>query len=242
MIRRDGRRANQLRPVEIVRGYTQFAAGSVLIKCGETHVLCNATFEPKVPPWKVGEGTGWVTAEYDMLPAATPSRRARNRQKVDGRTQEIQRLIGRSLRAVVDFAKLGENTIIVDCDVLQADGGTRTASITGAYVAMCDAVTYARKMKWLSGTPIVESVAAVSVGMVDGRVLADLDYSEDSRAQVDLNVALTGTGKFVEVQGTAESGTFEQAELDRLLSAARRAAAQLHRMQVQALRGSARRR
>ncbi|MHC4696962.1 MAG: ribonuclease PH, partial [Planctomycetota bacterium] len=179
MARHDGRRSAELRPVEITRGYTQNAPGSVLIKSGNTVVLCTACWETAVPRWKVGQGTGWVTAEYDMLPGATSERRRRNRTKIDGRTQEIQRLIGRSLRTVVDLEALGENSILIDCDVLQADGGTRTASVTGAYVAVCDAVRAAIRKKFIKKSPMLDAVAAVSVGRVDNRLLLDLDYPED---------------------------------------------------------------
>lgn len=236
LARHDGRKANQLRKIEIVRGFTRYAAGSVLFKCGNTHVLCTASFETGVPKWREGRGVGWVTAEYDMLPAATSDRRPRNRTRIDGRTQEIQRLIGRSLRAVVDFEALGENTIRLDCDVLQADGGTRTASITGAYIALCDAIRYAIKNKFIQRSPVRDSISAISVGMVKGRVLLDLDYEEDSTADVDLNVAMTGAGHYVEVQGTAESQPFTQAELDRMLKSARRGMKQLTEYQQRALR------
>lgn len=199
-------------------------------------VLCTACFERKVPAWRVGSGSGWVTAEYDMLPGATGSRRARNRGRIDGRTQEIQRLIGRSLRAVVDLDALGENSVLVDCDVLQADGGTRTAAITGAYVALCDAVGLARKEKWITGSPIREPVAAISVGRVGKRFLLDLDYSEDVAADVDMNVVMTGGEQFIEVQGTGEGATFSRAELDRLIQLARRGIRQLVELQAKALR------
>jgi ribonuclease PH len=236
LARRDGRHASDLRAIKIVRGFTNNALGSVLIKTGRTHVLCTACWQAGVPPWKAGEGTGWVTAEYDMLPSATEERRRRNRTKIDGRTQEIQRLIGRSLRAVVDFARLGENSILIDCDVLQADGGTRTAAITGAYVAMCDAVTEALREGWLSESPVKEGVAAVSVGLVNGRPVLDLDYLDDSAADVDMNVVMTSSGRFVEVQGTGEGTTFSQAELDRLLKLASRGIKQLLATQEEALR------
>jgi len=236
MARQDGRRVGELRPVEIVRGYTKNAAGSVLIKTGGTVVLCTASWETDVPRWKAGQGTGWVTAEYDMLPAATSERRRRNRTRIDGRTQEIQRLIGRSLRSVVDLAALGENSILVDCDVLQADGGTRTASITGAYVAVCDAVRVAMRNKLIKKSPVREAVAAVSVGRVKNHMLLDLDYGEDSAAEVDMNVVMTGSGKFVEVQGTGEEATFTRAELDRLLRLAARGIRQLIELQGKALR------
>lgn len=217
MARHDGRKTTELRPVEITRGYTENPAGSVLISTGKTRVLCTASWEPSVPKWRIGTGSGWVTAEYDMLPAATDERRRRNRTRIDGRTQEIQRLIGRSLRAVVDLDLLGENSILIDCDVLQADGGTRSASITGAYVALFDAVKMALRNKWLKKSPIIDSVAAVSAGRVNGRLLLDLDYQEDSAAEVDMNVVMTGSGRLVEVQGTGEGATFTRVELDKLL-------------------------
>lgn len=213
----DGRRSDQLRPVEITRGYTRFAAGSVLIRAGETVVLCTASFEPKVPEWMQGKGLGWVTAEYDMLPASTNQRRARNRTKIDGRTQEIQRLIGRCMRAVVDRKKMGETCIWLDCDVLQADGGTRTAAITGAWVALCDAVAWAIAQGHMASSPIREAIAAVSVGISGGQPLLDLCYKEDVAADVDMNVAMTSGGRFVEVQGTGEDATFARKDLDRLL-------------------------
>jgi len=234
--RRDGRRAGELRCVEIVRGFTKFAPGSVLIKCGDTHVLCTASFETGVPDWREGSGRGWVTAEYDMLPSSTSSRRRRSRTRIDGRTQEIQRLVGRALRAVIDMQALGENTVWVDCDVIQADGGTRTASITGAYVALCDAVRFARRQKWIASNPVPDSVSAVSVGIVDRRLLLDLDYAEDVRAEVDMNVAITGSGRFVEIQGTAESGTFTHMDAERMLKLAARGAKLLTSHQERALR------
>ena len=230
------RRNDELRPTEIIRGYTQNAAGSVMIRTGCTWVLCTACWEEGVPPWRVGSGSGWVTAEYDMLPGSTGQRRARNRTKLDGRTQEIQRLIGRSLRAVVDLKRLGENSILIDCDVLQADGGTRTASVTGAYVALCDAVRFAIKNKKLAKSPIVEPVAAVSVGIVGGRRVLDLDYEQDSSADVDMNVVMTGSGRFVEVQGTGERATFTQRELDGLIKLASRGIKRLFGAQESALR------
>lgn len=236
MPRRDGRRPNELRPVEIIRGYTDNAPGSVLIRAGDTVVLCTACWETSVPKWKAGQGSGWVTAEYDMLPGATSERRRRNRTKIDGRTQEIQRLIGRSLRAVVDLDVLGENSILVDCDVLQADGGTRTASITGAYVAVCDAVRFAIRKKWISKSPVKEAVAAISVGLTSGRALLDLDYSEDVTANVDMNVVMTAAGRYVEVQGTGEEATFSRQELDKLLRLASRGIKQLIETQQKALR------
>lgn len=236
MPRHDGRKASELRPIEMIRGYTKHAPGSVLIRAGKTVVLCTACWETRVPPWKAGRGTGWVTAEYDMLPGATQTRRRRNRTKIDGRSQEIQRLIGRSLRAIVDLAKLGENSILVDCDVLQADGGTRTASITGAYVALWDAVKVARRNKWIKTSPITDSVAAVSVGKVNGRILLDLDYTEDVAADVDMNVVMTGSGKFIEIQGTGEEATFTRQELDRMVRQASRGIRQLSELQNKAIR------
>ena len=236
MARHDGRRFNELRPLDITRGYTQNAAGSVLIRAGQTVVLCTACWEAGVPAWKKGKGSGWVTAEYDMLPGATGERRRRNRTAIDGRTQEIQRLIGRSLRSVVDLDLLGENSILVDCDVLQADGGTRTASITGAYVALSDAVRVALRKKLIRRSPIRDAVAAVSVGRVDGRTLLDLDYEEDVAADVDMNVVMTGSGRFVEVQGTGEEATFTRADLYRLVGLASRGIKQLLTIQERALR------
>ncbi len=236
MSRRDGRKAAELRPVEIIRRYTKNAPGSVLIKSGETIVFCTASWQTGVPRWKESEGGGWVTAEYDMLPGSTGERRGRNRTKIDGRTQEIQRLVGRSLRSVTDLATLGENTVIVDCDVLQADGGTRTASITGAYVALCDAVRMALRTKKIKRSPIREPVAAVSVGKLGKRLLLDLDYEEDVAADVDMNVVMTGSGRFVEVQGTGEEATFTRAELDKLLRLASRGIKQLVDHQERALR------
>ncbi len=237
MKRSGGRRADQLRPIKITRGFTKFAPGSVLIETGDTRVLCTASFERGVPRWREGKGSGWVTAEYDMLPGATSSRRGRNRGRVDGRTQEIQRLIGRSLRAVIDMEALGENTVVLDCDVLQADGGTRTASITGAFVALCDAVSFGRQRGWVTGEPIREGIAAVSVGCVGGRVLLDLDYREDVTADVDFNVAMTSAGNYVELQGTGESATFTRDDLDRMLKVAGRGIKRLLTAQQDALAG-----
>lgn len=236
MPRHDGRRAGELRPLKIVRGYTKNALGSVLIHAGDTIVLCTASWESSVPKWKAGQGGGWVTAEYDMLPASTGQRRRRNRTGIDGRTQEIQRLIGRSLRAVVDLDRLGENSILIDCDVLQADGGTRTASITGAYVALHDAVRTALRNRWINVTPIREAVAAVSVGKVGRSSLLDLDYEEDVAAEVDMNVVMTASGRFVEVQGTGEETTFTRAELDKMLRLASRGIKESLAAQAKALR------
>ncbi|MFQ5490657.1 MAG: ribonuclease PH [Phycisphaerae bacterium] len=236
MGRHDGRKSNELRRVEIVRGFTKAPAGSVMIRWGDTHVLCTASWEEGVPRWREGRGSGWVTAEYDMLPASTGQRKKRNRYRVDGRTQEIQRLIGRCLRAVVDLDALGENTITIDCDVIQADGGTRTASVTGAYVAVCDAIRLARKRKIIRSSPMIDSIAAVSVGRVKGRIVADLDYVEDSSAEVDFNVAMTGKGQFVEVQGTGEGATFSRVELDKMMGLASRSIRRLQEIQQKALR------
>ncbi len=237
MPRPDGRKPGELRSVTILRRFTSAAPGSVLIKTGDTHVLCTATVEEGVPRWRKDSGLGWVTAEYEMLPGSTGERRRRNRGgKVDGRTTEIQRLIGRCLRAVFDMAALGERTIWIDCDVLQADGGTRTASITGAYVAAADAIRSLRKARLLRTSPLTDSVAAVSVGLFGGRVLVDLCYEEDRAAEVDFTVVRTGRGQFVEVQGAAEGATFSQADMNRMLSAAGRGISQLHRIQAKALR------
>lgn len=236
MPRHDGRGAGDLRPVKIVRGYTKNALGSVLIHAGDTIVLCTASWETKVPKWKAGQGSGWVTAEYDMLPGSTGSRRPRSRNRLDGRTQEIQRLIGRSLRAVVDLDRLGENSILIDCDVLQADGGTRTASITGAYVALHDAVRGALRNGWIKKTPIREAVAAVSVGKIGRSTLLDLDYKEDVGADVDMNVVMTASGQFIEVQGTGEGTTFSRAELDKMVRLAGRGIKSLLAEQAKALR------
>ena len=235
MARHDGRRSTQLRPVSFIRRFTRFAAGSVLARCGHTHVLCTAMWQTGVPPWREGRGSGWLTAEYDMLPGSTPDRRRRNRQRIDGRTQEIQRLIGRSLRAVVDLDELGENSILIDCDVLQADGGTRTAGITGAYVALCDAIEHARREGLIARSPLRDRIAAVSVGRVSGKLLLDLDYKEDAAAEVDFNVVMTGSGRFVEVQGTGEGTTFSPDELNKIVNLAARGIRQLFRAQKGAL-------
>ena len=221
-MRRDGRQPDDLRALEFVRDYTEMAAGSVLVTMGRTRVLCTASVDERVPPWMRGRGTGWVTAEYSMLPGSTPERSDRevNKGKPSGRTQEIQRLIGRSLRSVTDMKLLGERHVIVDCDVLQADGGTRTASISGAYVALHDALTRLVAGGRIGAHPTTMACAAVSVGVVDAVALLDLDYSEDVRAEVDMNVVMTSTGRFVEVQGTAEGLPFSRAELDDLLGLA----------------------
>lgn len=231
--RNDGRLANQLRPISFQRQFTRYAEGSVLVCCGETKVLCNASVEQRVPPFMRGQGRGWVTAEYSMLPRATHTRSMREsaKGKVSGRTQEIQRLIGRSLRAVTDLEALGEITVQIDCDVLQADGGTRTASITGAYVALYDAFSRLVEQGVIKEIPFKDSVAAISVGVVDGKPLLDLDYSEDSNADVDMNFVITGTGKFVEVQGTAEEEPFSAEELDAMRDLALHGCAQLAELQ-----------
>lgn len=234
---RPGRANDQLRPVRITRGFTVHAEGSVLIEFGNTRVLCTASVEEKVPGHKKGSGEGWVTAEYGMLPRATHTRSDREaaRGKQSGRTQEIQRLIGRSLRAVFDLKKLGERTIHLDCDVLQADGGTRTASITGAFVAAQDAVSWLIAQGKLSASPITAPVAAISVGLKDGQALLDLDYVEDSACDTDMNVVMTGAGHFVEVQGTAEGVAFTRAEMDSLLALADKGIGELIALQTQAL-------
>lgn len=233
--RNDGRTADQLRPVMFQRGFAANAPGSVLVSAGNTVVLCTASVSDDVPPWMAGKGKGWVTAEYNMLPGSTSPRKPRDRKKVDGRTTEIQRLIGRSLRAVVDQQRLGERMVTVDCDVLKADGGTRTTSITGAYVALYDALLSCEELSPEGVWPLTDSVAAVSAGVVGGRVLLDLDYSEDSTAEVDMNVVMTGSGKFIEVQGTGEGTTFTGEELQSLLAAAEAGIAHLTEKQQQTL-------
>jgi len=232
------RAANQLRPVRITRGYTIHAEGSVLIEFGHTKVLCTASVEERVPPHKRGSGEGWVTAEYGMLPRATHTRSDREaaRGKQSGRTQEIQRLIGRSLRAVFDLAALGERTISLDCDVIQADGGTRTAAITGAFVAAQDAVNKLLSEGKLSTSPIKDHVAAISVGIVQGTPLLDLEYTEDSACDTDMNVVMTGAGHFVEVQGTAEGAAFSRTEMNALLGLAEAGIAELVNLQKTALK------
>ena len=236
-IRTQGRAADALRPVRLQRRYTKHAEGSVLVSFGDTQVLCTASVEERVPPHKRGSGEGWVTAEYGMLPRATHTRSDREaaRGKQSGRTQEIQRLIGRSLRCVFDLSKLGERTISLDCDVLQADGGTRTAAITGAYVAAHDAVSWLIAQGKLSASPILSAVAAVSVGIVDGTPLLDLEYVEDSACDTDMNVVMTEAGGFVEVQGTAEGAAFSRAEMDRLLGLADQGIRELIAAQARAL-------
>jgi len=220
---------NQLREIRITRHYTMHAEGSVLIECGDTRVICTASVEEKIPPHKKGSGEGWVTAEYGMLPRSTHSRMGREaaKGKQSGRTQEIQRLIGRSLRAIVDLKKLGERTIQIDCDVIQADGGTRTASITGAFVALHDAVSGLLGKGLIAETPIKDFIAAISVGIYQGNPVLDLDYAEDSDCDTDMNVVMLGSGHFVEVQGTAEGPAFSRAEMDELLELAKSGIAQL---------------
>ena len=234
---RASRAADALRPVRITRAFTMHAEGSVLIEFGHTRVLCTASVEDRVPPHKKGSGEGWVTAEYGMLPRATHTRSAREaaKGKQTGRTQEIQRLIGRSLRAVFDLRALGERTISLDCDVLQADGGTRTAAITGAFVAARDAVDGLLAAGKITASPIRDHVAAVSVGIVEGAPLLDLEYTEDSACDTDMNVVMTGAGNFIEVQGTAEGAAFTRAEMDALLSLAEKGIAELVGLQQQSL-------
>ena len=240
--RHDGRTHDALREVRITRNWLDHAEGSVLVEFGRTRVLCAASFTSGVPRWMKGQGTGWVTAEYEMLPRSTNTRsdRESRRGKVGGRTHEISRLVGRSLRAVIDTTALGENTIVLDCDVLQADGGTRTAAITGAYVALADAIRYAKDKKLIpaSASPLTDTVAAISVGIIDGVPMLDLPYMEDVRAETDMNVVVTGSGTFVEVQGTAEGAPFDRAELDALLDLALLGTAQLARIQIDTLRDS----
>ena len=235
--REDGRAVDQLRDIRIQRGWLDHAQGSCLIEFGRTRVLCAAAASEGVPRWRKGSGQGWVTAEYAMLPQATHDRSSRESVKgrIGGRTHEISRLVGRSLRAVVDTAALGENTIVIDCDVLQADGGTRTAAITGAYLALAEAVAHLKGLGVTTGEPLLDSVAAVSVGIIDGVPMLDLPYVEDVRAETDMNVVMTGGGSFIEVQGTAEGAPFDKAELDALLELAAGGCADLTRLQAEAL-------
>jgi ribonuclease PH len=237
MTRADGRQPSDLRPVRLQRNWLDHAAGSVLVEFGRTRVLCAASASPGVPRWRRDSGLGWVTAEYAMLPSSTHTRSDRESVKgrIGGRTHEISRLVGRSLRAIIDYKALGENTIVLDCDVLQADGGTRTAAITGAYVALADAVAHLRKEGALKGEPLIGSVAAVSVGIIDDEAMLDLCYEEDVRAGTDMNVVMTGDGRFVEVQGTAEGTPFDRSELDALLGVATDGCAELTRRQQEAL-------
>jgi ribonuclease PH len=236
-MRHDGRQPNELRPVTVTRGFTRSAPGSVLYQAGETIVLCTASVELAVPPWMAGKGRGWLTAEYSMLPGSTSPRKKRDRDKLDGRTTEIQRLIGRSLRAVTNLDALGERTIAVDCDVLQADGGTRTASITAAWIALVDAVQFLVGNQHLAAdaTVVTDQLAAISVGICAGAALVDLDYREDVDAEVDMNVVMTGRGAFVELQGTGEEATFTDAQLSEMLAAARGAIRELCSVQEKSL-------
>jgi ribonuclease PH len=239
MTRPDGRAADELRQVRFTRGWLDHAEGSVLVEYGKTRVLCAASATEEVPRWRRGSGLGWVTAEYAMLPRATNTRNDRESVKgrIGGRTHEISRLVGRSLRGCVDYKALGENTIVIDCDVLQADGGTRTAAVTGGYLALADAVGWLRGRGKLKGNPLVASVAAVSVGIVNGEPRLDLCYEEDSAAETDMNVVCTGTGDFIEVQGTAEGQPFSRALLNSLLDLGVAGCAELTRLQTAALNG-----
>jgi ribonuclease PH len=237
--RADGRAPDELRPVTILPGFMPYAEGSCLIEAGQTRVICTATVESSVPRWMAGKGLGWVTAEYSMLPRSSPQRVPRevSKGRPSGRTQEIQRLIGRSMRAVIDLGALGERSVLVDCDVLQADGGTRTASISGAFVAVAQALEGLRTNEGLASETVIDSVAAVSVGIVDSVACLDLDYSEDSGAQVDMNVVMTGAGRLVELQGTAEQGSFDRPQLDVLLELATKGVGEIAARQRDALAG-----
>jgi len=231
------RKSSEIRPTKIKRGHTRMSPGSVLIQPGNTTVLCTASVDPKVPDWLKGKGKGWITAEYNMLPHSTSPRKARERGlKIDGRTTEIQRLIGRSLRSVADLAALGERSILVDCDVIEADGGTRTASITGAFVALVDCLRSIQKeLPDPSRFPLTDSVAAISVGIVDGKPALDLDYSQDVEADVDMNIVMTGRGRFVEVQGTGEEATFDDDDLAALLKLAKSGIREMRELQKKTL-------
>ena len=239
MARSDGRSANQLRPIKFERNWLENAEGSCLVHFGRTRVLCVATFSEGVPRFKKDSGEGWVTAEYAMLPRSTESRSDREsvKGKLGGRTQEISRLVGRSLRAIINNKAMGENTIVLDCDVLQADGGTRTAAISGAYVALVDALRWAKEKGFISSVEnvLTDSVAAVSVGVIDGEIRLDLHYEDDVRAQTDMNIIMTGSGKFIEVQGTAEGAPFDKQELDQLLEIASQGCQEITQLQKQAL-------
>ncbi|MGB9627463.1 MAG: ribonuclease PH [Thermodesulfobacteriota bacterium] len=236
-MRSDGRGLRTLRPVKIIRNYLRHAEGSVLIEMGETKVICSASVEERVPPFLRNTGKGWITAEYSMLPRSTNTRTPRDRGGGNGRAFEIQRLIGRSLRSVTDLTAFGERTIWIDCDVIQADGGTRTASITGAYVALVDAFRKMIKLGMIEKIPVRDSVAAVSVGKVGGKILLDLNYEEDSKAEVDMNVVMTGSGRFVEIQGTAEVATFTKKEMDELTKVAQKGIKELTKIQKKVLEG-----
>ena len=232
------RNDDELRPIDFRRQFTKHAEGSVLVISGETQVICNATIDETVPSFLKGKGQGWVTAEYGMLPRSTNTRMGREaaRGKQSGRTQEIQRLIGRSLRAIINLEKLGERTIHIDCDVIQADGGTRTASISGSYIALHDAINYLLKEKKLAETPIIDSVAAISVGIMNDKALLDLDYAEDSKCDTDMNFVMTGSGDFVEIQGTAEGKPFSKKEMDELTKIAQKGIALITKKQFEALK------
>lgn len=236
-MRRDGRKPGDLRKITITRNFIKHAEGSVLVEFGDTKVICNASVEESVPPFLRGKGTGWVTAEYSMLPRSTHTRSPREaaKGKIGGRTHEIQRLIGRSLRAVIDLSLLGERSIHIDCDVIQADGGTRTASITGAYIALVEAINWLVAKGSIAVNPLREAVAAVSAGIVEGEVLLDLDYLEDSTAEVDMNFVVTSSGRFVEVQGTAEAEPFTLGQMDALRAVALVGVGQLHKLQQEVL-------
>jgi len=235
MMRIDGRRADELRKIKIIRGYIKSAEGSVLCEMGDTKVICTATVENSVPPFLRGQGIGWVTAEYAMLPRSAAQRISRERNRVGGRTHEIQRLIGRSLRAVMNMDALGERTVLIDCDVIQADGGTRTASITGAYIALVDALRHIRKQGVIDSIPVKDYLAAVSVGIVGGQPMLDLCYAEDSSADVDMNLVMTGNGEIVELQGTAEGNPFSKTELGKLFALGARGIKALVKKQKAAL-------
>lgn len=236
MKRSDGRNEKEIRPVKITRHYIKYAEGSALIQSGETKVICTASVAENVPPHKRGSGSGWVTAEYAMLPRSTTERNSRENYKVKGRTQEIQRLIGRALRAVVDLEKLGERSILIDADVIQADGGTRTAAITGSFVALKDAVNYLLKQGKIEEDPIRENLAAISVGVLHGVPMLDLNYEEDAGAEVDMNVVMTDSGKFVEVQGTAEDRPFTKKDLDEMIELAKKGIGELIKKQKEVLK------
>lgn len=238
-MRFDGRKSYEIRKVKINKNYVKYAEGSVLIEIGDTRVICTASVEEKVPAFLKGLGGGWITAEYSMLPRSTPERSIResSQGRIHGRTQEIRRLIGRSLRAVVDLRTLGERTIWIDCDVIQADGGTRTASITGGFVALMGALTTLKSQHILSHIPVFDSVAAVSVGLVDGEILLDLNYKEDSMASADINFVMTGEGKFIEIQGTAEKSPFSKETFDTMLELATKGIQKLTRIQRESLGG-----
>lgn len=232
----EGREANQTRPITLELNTNRYAEGSVIIRAGHTHVLCTASVEESVPKWLEKKGQGWITAEYSMLPRSTHTRSKRDREKISGRTHEIQRLIGRALRSMIDLQLLGERSILVDCDVLQADGGTRTASITGACVAVTLAVQKILKEGKLKQNPIIDTVSAISIGIKDGEVLTDLDYNEDSSCEVDMNFVITGKGQFVEVQGTAEKKAFSKAELNQMTEAAVKACTEIQTLQLETLK------